>query len=252
MNTDRNPSVVTLNVYFYSMTEGTPLTIAIDGFSSCGKSTIAKALASNLHYVFIDSGAMYRAVTLYFLRKKWIENQQLKPMDFNIAMAEIDINFQFNELTSSSDVYLNEENVEKEIRTPLIAENVSKVAAVPEVRQKMVALQRAMSAGGGVVMDGRDIGTVVFPDADLKLFITADVGIRAQRRFDELVSKGEKITFEQVKHNLLERDHIDSTRALAPLKKAKDAHELDTTHLTPDEQLQKVMEMVEKLTCTKE
>lgn len=234
------------------MTEGTPLTIAIDGFSSCGKSTIAKALASKLHYVFIDSGAMYRAVTLYFLRNKWIENQQLKPIDFRLAMDEIDVYFQFNQLTSSSDVYLNGENVEKEIRLPLIAENVSKVAAIPVVREKMVALQRAMGEGGGVVMDGRDIGTVVFPDADLKIFVTAETDVRAQRRFKELTEKGELVNLASVKQNLLERDRLDSTREVAPLKKAVDAHELDTTYLTPEEQLHKVMYLVEQLTCTKE
>ncbi len=233
------------------MTEGTLLTIAIDGFSSCGKSTIAKALASKLHYVFIDSGAMYRAVTLYFLRNRWIENQAIRSIDFNKAMAEIDVHFQFNQLTSSSDVYLNDENVEKEIRTPLIAENVSKVAAIPVVREKMVALQRAMGAGGGVVMDGRDIGTVVFPNADLKIFVTADADVRAQRRFKELNAKGESVTLQEVKQNLLERDRLDSTREVAPLKKAQDAQELDTTHLTQEEQLQKVMSMVE-LTYMKE
>jgi cytidylate kinase len=234
------------------MTEGTPLTIAIDGFSSCGKSTIAKELAAKLHYVFIDSGAMYRAVTLHFLRNKWIENQQLKPIDVNLAMDEIDVYFQFNQLTSSSDVYLNGENVEKEIRLPLIAENVSKVAAIPAVREKMVALQRAMGEGGGVVMDGRDIGTVVFPDADLKIFVTADTDVRAQRRFKELSEKGELVNLASVKQNLLERDRLDSTREVAPLKKAEDAHELDTTYLTQDEQLHKVMSMVEQLTCAKE
>jgi cytidylate kinase len=233
------------------MSEGTPLTIAIDGFSSCGKSTIAKALASHLHYVFIDTGAMYRAVTLYFLRKNGSIEREIAPLEWSALLSEIAIRFEYNPEIYTSEVYLNGENVEREIRSPRIAENVSKIAAIPLVREKMVALQREMGAGGGVVMDGRDIGTVVFPDADLKIFVTADADVRAQRRFQELDAKGERITVEEVKHNLLERDRLDSSRAVSPLKKAADAKVLDTTLLTPDEQLKMVLSMVEDLTLTK-
>jgi cytidylate kinase len=207
--------------------------IAIDGFSSCGKSTLAKALAKALAYVFIDTGAMYRAVALYFMRHDI-------PFD-NIAVIEnaiqsIKLHFVYNEATGKSDMYLNGENVEAAIREMKVSQKVSEVAAIPAVRDFAVAQQQAMGMVKGIVMDGRDIGTVVFPTAELKLFVTADPQIRAKRRFIELQATQPSITMEEVAENLAHRDLIDSTREHSPLKQAEDALVLDNTHLNQEEQ----------------
>lgn len=212
--------------------------ITIDGWSSCGKSTLAKALAKELGYVYVDSGAMYRAITLYFLRNN-IDIAEHK--EIVEALRSINLEFVFNEKTNSSDIYLNEENVEYLIRDLVVAEKVSDVAAIREVREFAVAQQQKMGAKKGIVMDGRDIGTVVFPKAELKIFMTADNAIRVERRFKELYEKNPNITIEEVKNNLEMRDYIDSHREVSPLRKAKDALELDNTSITPREQLQKAL-----------
>ncbi len=220
------------------------LTIAIDGYSSCGKSTLAKAVAHELHYVFIDSGAMYRAVTFYALQNGIIANGSF---DKDRLIAELDaihIEFGPRNEDESHPVLLNDVDITTEIRGIELSSWVSDVAAVKEVRQKMVAQQQRMGRKGGVVMDGRDIGTVVFPNAELKLFLTASIEVRTQRRFDELVTKGTPGTFEEVKENLQKRDHIDSTRTESPLRQAEDAIVIDNTELTIEEQLVEVINLV--------
>ena len=212
--------------------------ITIDGWSSCGKSTLAKQLAKELGYVYVDSGAMYRAITLYFLRNHidWTDKKEVKD-----ALKSINLEFVFNEKSQSSEIYLNEENVEYVIRDLVIAEKVSDVAAIKEVREFAVSQQQKLGDKKGIVMDGRDIGTVVFPKAELKIFMTADNAVRVERRFKELYEKNPNITIEEVKNNLEMRDYIDSHREVSPLRKAKDAIELDNTHLTEKEQLQKAI-----------
>lgn len=220
------------------------ITIAIDGYSSCGKSTLAKALASRLHYRYIDSGAMYRCVTLYMLRNGWekdFENTgKQKIID---ALDHIDIDFHFMEEKQLSETLLNGENVEKSIRSMEVNQWVSRVSAIPEVRKKMAELQRKMGRGGGVVMDGRDIGTHIFPDAELKIFMTADEQVRAQRRYDELMSKGLHVTMDEVFKNLKERDKQDTERKDNPLRKADDAIVLDNSELTKEQQLDFVLKI---------
>jgi len=211
------------------------INIAIDGFSSCGKSTLAKALAKKLSYVFVDTGAMYRAVALYFLRNK-IAFDDL--VSIEKALQSIQLRFAFNEQQGKSDMMLNGENVEADIRQMYVSEKVSEVAAIALVRDFCVAQQQAMGKEKGVVMDGRDIGTVVFPDAALKIFVTADPSIRAQRRYIELTQKGESVSLEEVAENLAHRDHIDSTREHSPLKQAHDAIILDNSHLDQKEQFE--------------
>lgn len=208
--------------------------IAIDGFSSCGKSTLAKQIAQALHYRYIDTGAMYRAVALYLLRNQIdIHHPEL----VKEALNDIHINFRLNKATQTQDTYLNGEDVENEIRVnPRVVSIVSDVSAISEVRRFLVKQQQQMGKDKGIVMDGRDIGTVVFPNAELKIFITADPRVRTQRRLDELKEKGQETTFEEVLANLQKRDHIDSTRADSPLKKADDAIELDNSNMTKDEQ----------------
>lgn len=210
------------------------INIAIDGFSSCGKSTLARQLAKKLNYLYIDSGAMYRAVTLYFLRNhtNWTNNEEVEE-----ALKNISLHFEANPKTGDSEMYLNDENVEYVIRDMVIAEKVSEVAAVKQVRAFAVKKQQEMGKLKGVVMDGRDIGTTVFPDAELKIFMTADVSVRVERRFKELYAKNPNITIEEVKDNLEMRDYIDSNREFSPLRKADDAVTVDNTNLTPDEQL---------------
>ncbi|MBL7747674.1 MAG: (d)CMP kinase [Chitinophagaceae bacterium] len=212
--------------------------ITIDGWSSCGKSTLAKQLAKELGYVYVDSGAMYRAITLYFLRNNvdLAEKKEVKK-----ALKNINLEFIFSSKSNNSEIYLNDENVEYLIRDMLVAEKVSDVAAIKEVREFAVAQQQKMGTKKGIVMDGRDIGTVVFPKAELKIFMTADNAIRVQRRFKELYEKNPNITIEEVKNNLEMRDYIDSHREVSPLRKAKDALELDNTNLTPKEQLSKAL-----------
>lgn len=210
------------------------IVITIDGWSSCGKSTLAKQLAKALGYIYIDSGAMYRAITLYFLRNhiNWLDTEQV-----NTALADITIAFKFNDKTQQSEIYLNEENVEYVIRDLVIAEKVSDVAAIREVRTFAVAQQQKMGADKGIVMDGRDIGTTVFPDAELKFFMTADIAVRVERRYMEMFEKNPNISIDDVKANLEMRDYIDSNREISPLRKAADAIELDNTNLSIEEQL---------------
>ncbi|MEO6904674.1 MAG: (d)CMP kinase [Bacteroidia bacterium] len=220
------------------------ITVAIDGYSSCGKSTLAKALAATLGYAYVDSGAMYRCVTLFALRKGIIKDNSFIEEEIVKILGEINLSFKFNTITKSSDTFLNEENVEKEIREMIISENVSKVSAIHEVRVKMIAIQRELGKNKGIVMDGRDIGTNVFPEAELKLFMTADTDIRTQRRYDELSTKGQNISFSDVKLNLIHRDYEDTHRKENPLIKADDAIVLDNTDLTKEEQLQFALELI--------
>lgn len=208
--------------------------IAIDGFSSCGKSTLAKQLAKELNYVFVDTGAMYRAITLFFLRNNIdINNTE----QINNALKNISLTFKYNIQKGSSDMYLNNENVELQIRDMPVTQNVSLVSTIKEVREFAVAQQQQMGKEKGIVMDGRDIGTTVFPDAELKIFVTANVDVRVDRRYKELIITNPTITKEAIKENLLERDRIDSSRAVSPLKKADDAIELDNSFITREEQL---------------
>ena len=213
------------------------ITIAVDGFSSCGKSTLAKQLAAKLGYVYIDSGAMYRAVTLYALRNNMIVDEELDTKKLIASLDDVKIHFELN-ANGEPQTFLNGTNVEREIRKIYVSQWVSPVAAVPEVRHVMVAQQQKMGEAKGVVMDGRDIGTTVFPNAELKIFVTAEVDVRAQRRYDEMLSKGEPADMAEVKQNLQERDHIDQSRAESPLRKADDAVVLDNSHITREEQLQ--------------
>jgi len=217
--------------------------ITIDGWSSCGKSTLAKQLAKELGYIYVDSGAMYRAITLYFLRNHvdWTDKKEVKQ-----ALKNINLEFVYNNKTNSSEIFLNEENVEYVIRDLVIAEKVSDVAAIKEVREFAVVLQKEKGKKKGIVMDGRDIGTVVFPDADLKIFMTADNAVRVERRFKELYEKNPNITIEEVKFNLEMMDYIDSHREISPLKMAPDALLLENTRLTEEEQFKKAMEWVNK------
>ncbi|HXU26600.1 MAG TPA: (d)CMP kinase [Bacteroidia bacterium] len=226
--------------------------VAIDGFSSCGKSTLARALASTLGYAYIDSGAMYRCVTLYALQKGMIKDKVFLDEEIIAILPEVHITFHFNPHTKTSDTFLNEVNVERQIRSLEVAEIVSKVSTVKDVRTHMVALQRKMGKGKGIVMDGRDIGTNVFPNAELKVFMTADMDVRISRRVDELTSKGMHVSTEDVKRNLLERDHDDTHRKENPLTKAADAVVLDNTDLTREEQLEFVVKLINDLTLTKD
>jgi cytidylate kinase len=217
--------------------------ITLDGYSSCGKSTLAKQLANELNYVFIDSGAMYRAITLYFLRQHvdWSHEKEI-----HRALGEISLDFQYNDITGQSDMLLNDENVEALIRDMLVSEHVSEVAALKEVREFAVAQQQKMGEKKRIVMDGRDIGTTVFPNAEMKVFVVADPAIRVERRFKEMYAKNPNITIEEVKNNLEMRDYIDSNREFSPLRKADDAVELDNTKLTREEQLSVVLEWAKK------
>ena len=216
------------------------ITIAIDGFSSTGKSTVAKRLAKALGYVYVDTGAMYRAVTLFALRNGYIGDEEDNLDALVDNLSEIELKFHPNTETGQSDIYLNGENVEREIRTLEVSKYVSQVATLEAVRAKLVEMQQKMGAEKGVVMDGRDIGTVVFPDAELKIFMTASPETRAKRRFDELRQRGEEVTFEEVLKNVRHRDHIDSTREVSPLKKAADAIEFDNSDLGLDEQFEEI------------
>lgn len=213
--------------------------IAIDGFSSCGKSTLAKALAKALHFAYVDTGAMYRAVTLFFLENNVDMNTRATVL---AALDSIEIHFERK--SSGNHVFLNGKDVENEIRTMRISEMVSPVSTISEVRRFLVAQQKKMGNRKALVMDGRDIGTVVFPEAELKVFLTAAPDIRAQRRFDELAAKGQLTDFDSVKRNLMERDMIDSNRADSPLRQADDAILIDNSYLSPSEQLQKVLDLV--------
>ncbi len=223
------------------------LIIAVDGHSSCGKSTFAKAIAARMGYTYIDSGAMYRAVTLACIEKGVVCGQTLDEEALPGLLENISITFRPSEGGPVSETYLNGVNVEKRIRQLEVASSVSLVSTSAMVRRKMVALQQEMGKDKGIVMDGRDIGTVVFPDADIKIFLTASAGIRAERRYRELKEKGEDVDFDQVKKNILDRDKIDTTRRESPLRKAPDAIVLDNSHMTPEEQMVWFEELLKKI-----
>ncbi len=220
------------------------IVIAFDGHSSCGKSTVAKAVAKELSYTFIDSGAMYRAVTFLALEKKLISGKDIKIEELKIELNSIDIKFIKNKITGQQETFLNGENIERKIRGIEVSNSVSYISELDFVRIKLVALQQKMGIRKKIVMDGRDIGTVVFPDAELKFFMTASVKVRTQRRYKELIEKGDKVTFEEIKENIEKRDYIDQNREISPLKKADDAIILDNSNLNREEQLVWVMERI--------
>ena len=212
------------------------ITIAIDGFSSCGKSTMAKSLAKEIGYIYIDSGAMYRAVTLYCIENGLIEDGEIRTETLKEDLKRINISFKINAETGQPDTYLNAENVENKIRTMLVSSMVSQVSALDFVRSAMVEQQQKMGKEKGIVMDGRDIGTTVFPDAELNIFVTASAEVRAQRRFDELKSKGQEASYDEILHNVKQRDYLDQNREVSPLRQASDAILLDNSTLTIEEQ----------------
>lgn len=224
------------------------ITIAIDGFSSTGKSTLAKQLAKHLGYVYVDTGAMYRAVTFFAMQNGYISKDFFDKQTLINSLPFIKLHFEFNADLGFAEMFLNDVNIEKEIRTLEVSNFVSLVAEVSEVRAKLVEQQQQMGKGKGIVMDGRDIGTVVFPKAELKVFMTASSETRAQRRFEELQEKGQAVSFEEVLKNVEDRDYIDTHRDDSPLRKADDAIEIDNSYLTRDEQFAAVLEMVEDVT----
>ncbi|MEC4048862.1 (d)CMP kinase [Flavobacterium sp. SUN046] len=223
------------------------ITIAIDGFSSTGKSTLAKQLAKHLGYIYVDSGAMYRAITLFAMENGYITKEYFDVDSLNNSLEFIKLHFEFNANLGFAEMYLNDRNVEKEIRTIEVSNFVSKVAEISQVRAKLVEQQQAMGKDKGVVMDGRDIGTVVFPNAELKIFMTASSETRAQRRFDELQAKGDAVSYEAVLKNVQERDYIDTHREDSPLVKSDDAIEIDNSYLNKQEQFDAVLELVEEV-----
>ncbi len=216
--------------------------IAVDGYSSCGKSTFAKAIAARLGYIFIDTGAMYRAVTLHALDRGAIRSGVVDEAAVCRLLDGIDITFRYNPERGASDIYVDGELAEGRIRTLEVSNCVSAVSAIAAVRAKLVAMQQEMGRRRGVVMDGRDIGTAVFPDAELKLFMTADPAVRARRRYDELRAKGQEVSLEEIERNVVERDRADTSRAVSPLRRADDAIVLDNSHMTVDEQMEWFME----------
>ena len=222
------------------------ITIAIDGFSSTGKSTVAKQVASALEYLYVDSGAMYRAVTLFALRNDLVDKSDPNLEKLVTRLADIDLVFQYNKELGYAEIHLNGENVENEIRTLEVSDSVSQVSVVKEVREKLVQMQREIGKDKAVVMDGRDIGTVVFPDAELKIFFTASPDIRAKRRYNELLERGDKITYDEVLKNIRERDYIDSHREFSPLQKAEDAVEIDNSELSIPEQFERVLRLAKE------
>lgn len=229
------------------MEKSSRIIIAIDGHSGCGKSTVAKELAKRLGYVYIDTGAMYRAVTLFALRNGLAADKKVNEAGLIAKLGEINIEFRFNPETKQNETYLNGNNVEDEIRRLPVASHVSPVATIKEVRAAMVKLQQKMGEKKGIVMDGRDIGTVVFPNAELKIFMTASPEVRAQRRYDELMEKGQPVDFNEILQNVVERDRIDSSRAASPLTQAEDALLLDNSYISREEQFEWVLAKVEKL-----
>ncbi|MFK7812567.1 MAG: (d)CMP kinase [Maribacter sp.] len=225
------------------------ITIAIDGYSSTGKSTIAKQLAKALGYVYVDTGAMYRAVTLFAIRNGFTSEEKVENIEGLISsLPDVNLKFQYNTDLGFAEMYLNGENVEKEIRTLEVSKLVSPVAVIEEVREKLVDIQKKMGEDKGIVMDGRDIGTVVFPKAELKIFMTASADKRAYRRYKELLDKGEKVSYEDVLHNVQKRDHIDSTREFSPLRKAEDAIEFDNSDMGLKEQFERMHGFALRLT----
>ncbi|GHT12451.1 cytidylate kinase [Bacteroidia bacterium] len=227
----------------------TDIIIAIDGHSSSGKSSFAKAIAARLGYTYIDTGAMYRAVTLHALRQGWIDAQGNISKEILLqALPNINIHLQYNAAAQKSEVWLNGENVEGEIRGLQVSSNVSRISEIAEVRQHLATQQQKMGEHKAIVMDGRDIGTVVFPEAELKIFLTASAAVRARRRYDELVVRGDEVDYAAIERNICERDYIDEHRAVAPLRVAGDAHLLDNSQMTPQQQMEWVMALVEKVT----
>ena len=222
--------------------------IALDGFSSCGKSTFAKSIAQRLGYIFIDTGAMYRAVTLYSLEHGAIRSGMIDEEAVIKLLPEMSVAFRFNPERGASDIYVNGDRVEGKIRTIEVSNCVSGVSAIPIVREKLVALQQEMGRQKGVVMDGRDIGTTVFPSAEIKLFMTADPKVRAQRRYDELTAKGDKVSFDEVLENVISRDNADMNRSVSPLRKADDAIVLDNSYMTVEEQMEWFLKLFEEVT----
>jgi len=222
------------------------LIIAIDGYSSCGKSTFAKAVAKELNYIYIDSGAMYRAVTLYCMKRNFISNAGLNTEGVLAELNDIHIDFVYNPDIQEYETFLNSENVEMEIRSMAVTGHVSRISQIPEVRTRMVELQRQIGVSKGIVMDGRDIGTVVFPDADIKIFMTATVDIRARRRYDELKGKGINVDFEEIKRTIIARDIADENRDISPLRRADDAIILDNSRMTVEEQMLWIMKIIER------
>ncbi len=220
------------------------ITIAIDGYSSTGKSTLAKLIAKKLGYVYVDSGAMYRAVTYYAMQNGFIDKSGIRTHDLIDHLPKVDITFKYNNDLGFAELYLNSVNIEKEIRTLEISSYVSQVSVVPEVRRQLVKQQQEMGKNKAVVMDGRDIGTVVFPNAELKVFLNASPETKAKRRYYELIEKGDEVSYQEVFRNVQERDYIDSNRKDSPLRKASDAIEIDNSELTKEESFQKVMELV--------
>ncbi len=221
------------------------ITIAIDGFSSTGKSTLAKQLAKSLGYIYVDTGAMYRAIALFAMQNNFISKETLDKTSLINSLPNIKLQFHFNAELGFAEMYLNEVNVEKEIRTIEVSGFVSRIAEVSEVRSKLVEQQQEMGKDKGIVMDGRDIGTVVFPEAELKIFMTSSPETRAKRRFEELQAKGDSVSYDEVLQNVQERDYIDTHRADSPLVKAEDAVEIDNSHLTREEQFTLVSELVQ-------
>ena len=222
------------------------INIAVDGFSSCGKSTLAKQLAQHLQYIYLDTGAMYRTVTLYAMNNNIISTSHFNKKELIEKLDEINISFKYNEQTKASDAYLNGENVENKIRSIEVSNLVSEISQIKEVRQKMVALQQEIAKNKGVVMDGRDIGTVVIPDAEIKLFMTASAEIRAQRRYDELKAKGEDVSYQEIYENITKRDYLDQNREESPLMQADDAIVLDNSKYTIQEQFDFVLKLVDE------
>ncbi len=227
------------------MPDSEKLIIAIDGYSSCGKSTFAKLIAEKLEYLYIDTGSMYRAVTLFALRNNLISEKNFNQEKLIALLNKINIRILKNVTSGKNDIFLNEENVETKIRGMEVSKYVSQVSQVKFVRKKMVDLQRKAAKDKGVVMDGRDIGTVVFPNADIKIFMTADLDVRAQRRYDELIAKGDNVSLNDIKENLLQRDKQDTTRKESPLVKASDAFVLDNSFMTLEEQMEWFMKLLE-------
>ena len=221
------------------------IVIAIDGFSSCGKSTFAKAIAARLGYIFIDTGAMYRAVTLYSLEHGAVVDGEVQQDKVVKLLPQIEISFRFNAERGASDIYVNGVEVEQKIRSIEVSNLVSKISSIAQVREKLVAMQQRMGQERGVVMDGRDIGTVVFPDAELKIYMTADPAVRAQRRYDELTAKGDDVTLEEILENVISRDHADMNREISPLRQAEDAIVLDNSRMSVEEQMAWFMERYE-------
>ena len=221
------------------------IVIAIDGFSSCGKSTFAKAIAARLGYIFIDTGAMYRAVTLYSLEYGAVVDGEVQQDKVVELLPQIEISFRFNAERGASDAYVNGERVEDKIRSIEVSNMVSHVSSIAQVREKLVAMQQQMGRARGVVMDGRDIGTVVFPDAELKIFMTAEPQVRAERRYAELKAKGDNVTMEEILENVISRDKADMTREISPLRQAEDAVVLDNSHMSVEEQMAWFMERYE-------